>query len=266
MGVRMISIQLWAFAVLPAICGPVSEVPVSPVRHARILTLGESPPFRQEIRDGVRYELAPTPGSVPPREVIPAFGENRGERVEVRLGRISPAFPVPDGEGGLELWKAGGSPGEGPWLHIKRPASGDFLIIVWRSSAKGSWSRARGIVVPDGAAGAPAGSVRIANLFPLNVQVMWGAERLILRPGKSIRRVVKPGHEVSFQVLVARKSGGLKRYYSSAVTQNPGERGFVTIFRADGEAPRRPLRVSIFREPVRPAVPAGSEKRDEPDP
>ena len=40
-----------------------------PPRNLRILPVGESPPYRQEIRDGVRYELPPPPGSVPPMEV-----------------------------------------------------------------------------------------------------------------------------------------------------------------------------------------------------
>ncbi|MEM9237940.1 MAG: hypothetical protein AAGB14_14295, partial [Verrucomicrobiota bacterium] len=40
-----------------------------PPRQMRLLTVGERPPFRQEIRDGVRYELPPPPGSLPPVEL-----------------------------------------------------------------------------------------------------------------------------------------------------------------------------------------------------
>ena len=42
---------------LPAVAEPESK----PARHARFFAVGESPPFRQEIRDGVRYELDPPP-------------------------------------------------------------------------------------------------------------------------------------------------------------------------------------------------------------
>ena len=34
-----------------------------PPRHLRVLAVGESPPYRQEVRDGVRYEMPPPPGS-----------------------------------------------------------------------------------------------------------------------------------------------------------------------------------------------------------
>ena len=38
-------------------------------RELRLLPVGDMPPFRQEIRDGVRYELEPDPGSEPPQMI-----------------------------------------------------------------------------------------------------------------------------------------------------------------------------------------------------
>jgi hypothetical protein len=38
------------------------EKPKPAERHVRFLAVGEIPPFRQEIRDDVRYELEPREG------------------------------------------------------------------------------------------------------------------------------------------------------------------------------------------------------------
>lgn len=230
-----------------------------PARHARFLAVGESPPFRQEIRDGIRYELEPPPGSVPPRELVPGFGDEVAEAVTLRLGVISAPVKVPAGEGNLTLRRGGEAPDTTPWLGVKRPESGDFLVYLFRAPGKPAWDDAVGLVVPDGA-GTPAGTVRITNLFPQAVRVAWGNEGLMLTPGKSILRTLEPGAEHPFQILVPDASGAMKRYFSGTVTQNTGERGFVTIYRADGPSPRRPLKVLMLREPVAPDAPKKEEK------
>lgn len=225
-------------------------------RHGRFLAVGDSPPFRQEIRDGVRYELDPPPDSIPPRVVVPGFGKEATAAVAMHLGRISAPVTVPAGEGILELRRRGESLDTEPWVRLKRPEAGDFLVFLWRTRPKGTWKNAASLVVPDGPDGAPAGTVRIVNLFPRAVRIMWGAENLLLPAGKSLQRAVKPGAEIRFQILVADPAATLKEYYSGSVTQNRGERGLVTIYQADGVAPRRPLKVSMLREPVAPAAPA----------
>ena len=55
-------------------------------RQVRLLALGELPPFQQEIRDNVRYELEPPAGSIPPREVMLGFGGKASEPMPLRLG------------------------------------------------------------------------------------------------------------------------------------------------------------------------------------
>jgi hypothetical protein len=226
-----------------------------PDRHARFFAVGDSPPFRQEIRDGIRYEIDPPADSVPPREVVPGFGEELAEAVPLRLGRITAPVKVPAGEGELNLRSAGEAADSAPWLRIKRPESGDFLVYLFRNPAKRTWKDAVSLVVPDGAAGFPAGTVRIVNLFPQAVNIVWGAETTTLPAGKTVLKTIKPGTEMPFQILVADRDGTIQRYYSGAVVQNPGERGLVTIYRADGVAPRRPVKVSMLREPVAPPPP-----------
>jgi hypothetical protein len=219
-------------------------------RHVRFLAVGDSPPFRQEIRDGVRYELEVPPGSIPPREVVPGFGKHSAAAVALRLGRISAPVSVPAGEGIVDLRRVGETLDAAPWLRIKRPESGDFLVLLWRNPTHKTWQDAISLIVPDGPDLAPAGHVRIVNLFPQAIRMTWGGENLILPAAKIIQRAVKPGAEIPFQILVADSAASMKPYYSGALTQNQGERGLITIYRADGVAPRRPLQVAMLREPV----------------
>jgi hypothetical protein len=247
-------------AALYALLTPLfAEPAVKAARHARFLAVGDSPPFRQIIRDGVRYELEPPPGSIPPREVVPGFGGKPSAPVPLRLGRISPRVVVPPGEGPLLLWRAGDAAGASPWATLKHPETGDFLVLFWRGPAAGSWDDG---VSTMALAETPAGMARIVNLFPQAVIIEWGEETVQLPAGRSIQRPVARDAPVVLRVLAKDAQGAMRRYYSSAVTANAGERCLVTIHRADGAAPRRPLKVAVLREPAHappspsPAAPA----------
>lgn len=242
--------RLLLFALFPCISGfgHAEEKPET-VRHARVLPIGDLPTFRQEIRDGIAYELDPLPVSVPPAQVIPGFGEETAAALSLRLGFITPFVKVPGGEGPLQLRRKESAPESAPWLTVQRPKEGDFLIYLFRTPDRNTWEEPAALVVADGAA-VPSGSVRVTNLFPQTVRVAMGNEGILLERGKSFLRTLKPGVEVPFQILIPDERGVMKAYYSGSVTQNAGERGLVTIYRADGEKPRRPLKVLMLREPV----------------
>ena len=108
-------------------------------RHARFLALGDSPPFRQEIRNGVRYELDPPPDSIPPREVVPRCGKESAAAVALHLEPDQHAGRRARGRGDIDLRRAGEAPDALPWLRINRPAAGDFLVLLWRNPAKKTW-------------------------------------------------------------------------------------------------------------------------------
>ncbi|MCX6867419.1 MAG: hypothetical protein NTV46_14585, partial [Verrucomicrobia bacterium] len=200
----------------------------------------------------VRYEIDPPPDSIPPREVVPAFDKESAAAVAIHLGRISTPVSVPQGAGTLDLRRPGAAPGAEPWVRIIRPETGDFLVLLWRNRTQGSWKNASSLIVPDGPAGAAADTARIVNLFPLAVRVIFGRESVILPAGKSIQRSISPGTDIPFQIVITDSSAPMKRYFSSSVTQNHGERVWITIYRADGENPRRPLKVAMLREPALP--------------
>jgi hypothetical protein len=229
-----------------------------PVRQLRILPIGDSPPFMQEIRDGVSHEVDPPAGELPPRALVARLEpkENRNDEpqspvtVPLHLNRISPAIHTPDGPGLLQFDRVGEKPAPSPWLGITRPESGDFMILLWRDPKEKNWTRVASMIIADGPAVTPAGAVRIVNVFPQSVTILWGGEKLVLNPASSTVRPIAPGMDVAFEILSAAPGGTPKSYYSNRITQNPGERGFIMIYRADGESPRRPLKVLVFREPV----------------
>ncbi len=241
--------RLIALAVLAASSGGSALA-----RTARILPLGEPPPFRQEVRDGVRYEIDPPAELIPPREVFAGPAESGKSGIRLQLGRISAAFSVPAGTGPLAI-RGSGEAAAAPWIELPRPETGDFLILTWRTPDQTNWTKPAHLVVPDGAA-APAGSVRIINLFPQAVSIVLSAENLLLEPGKSILRTMPEAAALPFAVVVTGPDGRPKRYFSTTITQNPGERGWIVLHRADGASPRRPLKTTLLRE----FVPAGAPK------
>lgn len=238
---------------------PPAKESKTPARQVRMLPVGDSPPFMQEIRDGVSHEIDPPAEEIPPRALVsrlePKADQNEKPQspvtVPLNLNRISPVIKAPDGPGILQFDRAGEKPAPAPWLRVARPESGDFMILLWRDPKEKNWNAASNMIIPDGPVGTPAETVRMVNLFPQSVTVQWGGEKLLLKPASSIIRTIAPGTDVAFEVVSAGPGGTPKRYYSNQITQNPGERGFIIIYRADGESPRRPLKVLVFREPVR---------------
>lgn len=230
-----------------------AETKNEPARQVRFLTVGELPPFRQEIRDNVRYELEPPAGSIPPRELMLGFGGNESAATLLRLGQISAPLKVPSGSGPLVLSRRDAAKDATPWLRLTRPESGDFLVILIRDPKIATWERVRSLVLPEDAVSAPAGSVRLVNCSPVSVALVIGAEKLILEAGKVIRRPVPLGVEQPFEILLADSTNSLKRLHSGVILQNPGERSLVLVYRADGVAPRHPLKVAVQREAA-PAI------------
>jgi hypothetical protein len=244
-------------AVLP-LSAQTTEAPPKPAaaaRQVRFLPVGDLPPFRQEVRDGIRYELEPPAGSIPPREVLLGFGEEAQQAAPLSLGRVSEALKAPAGIGPLLVRRKNDAAEAEPWLRLERPESGDFLVLLWRDPATGSWEKARSLVLPDSREAAPAGQVRVVNLSPVTVGVVFAGEKIALQSGKTYKRAVAVGKETDIQLGAVDAKGALTRFHSGTVFQNPGERTLVVIYRADGVQPRRPLKAVIQREPLPPLPP-----------
>jgi hypothetical protein len=247
--------KIWFLVVLAALPSAIAAPAEKPARHVRFLALGDSPPFRQEIRDGVRYELEPPAGSIPPRNVTLSTDAKATEPVSLRLGDISAPVKVPGGAGPLDIRRADVAADAEPWLKVTRPADGDFLVLLWRDPKVGTWAAVRSMVLPDDAVNAPAGMVRFVNVSPAAVGVTLGEEKLVLGPGKSFARQIEFGVERPFEIMLTTSDGSLKRLHSGVAMLNPGERGLAFVYQADGVARRLPLKVIVKREPAPPPPP-----------
>jgi len=219
-----------------------------PPRSLRLLPLGEPPPFRQNVIDGVRYEQEPEPGSVPPRQI--RFGEaEKAILIRLNLGRATEPIKIPGGTAAVGFREATASndPAVKPWLTLTPPESGDVLAVIWRDPGT-RWSTPRSILFADTAAALPAGSIRIVNLLPVEAALVFGADRVILTPGKSLVKALAVGTDLPIQIAFKNSTGQYQRFYSGAVLLNRNERAQVFIHRADGEKPRQPAKVVTFNE------------------
>lgn len=234
---------------------PPAAKPKPPTRSLRVLPLGEPPTFLQEVRDGVRYELEPPAGSIPPREIVLGEGES-ALRIRLNLGRATEAIKLPPGTAPAVLRTPAPTPDApaAPWLTIRPPETGDLLALAWRDPGK-SWGEARALVLPDSAAAFPAGNIRIVNLLPVEAALVFGEERVLVGPGKTLLRVLRPNEDVTIQISYRDPSGRFKTFYSGSVLLAPNERAQVFLHRADGEKPRSPAKVVIFNEATPMAPP-----------
>lgn len=216
-------------------------------RHVRFLAVGDMPPFRQEIRDGVRYELEAEPGAIPPRQIQIPLGEKKTLNTILSLGVFSPQLTVPAGINTLRMQKNAGEKLV-DWHGVTIPAQGSCLVVLWRDPEKKTWDAARSLVMADDLLAFPAGSARLLNLLPTTARFVFTARQSIelQAGGMKVLPLTQAITPVQISVLGAEQQWHV--VYQSAVTQNPGERGYVILYRADGESPRSPVKVLNLRE------------------
>jgi hypothetical protein len=218
-----------------------------PKRSVRFLPVGEAPPFRQEIRDGVRHELPPPVGSLPPREVTLGIADAKAGELTLRLRKLSGAVQIAEGAHPLVLRDK--EKEAEPWHAINLPETGDVLAILWRDAKAGSWVKARSLVVPHSLEAVPAGTILISNVSPVHLVIIMGKDTFSLAPRKSVRKNVGVVDGELLRIGF-RRDGEVQPFYSSGLVLNPKERSTLVIYLADSEKPRRPLQVTVLREKV----------------
>lgn len=220
----------------------------TPPRQMRLLTVGEEPPFRQEIRDGVRYQLPAPAGSLPPPALaVIALSKDGTEKesglLRLRIGSISAPVTVPGGAGQLVLRLPDTEAGGEPWQRIQRPESGDFLVVMWRGAENNTWEKPSSFVVSTRL---PAEQASLINVAPGPVAVVYDSEKIALPRLKILRRPLPAGKPLGFQVGLP-QGNTLQRLVSRSLEQPAGHHSIVVFYRADGERPRSPLGMEVVR-------------------
>lgn len=235
-----------------------------PLGWLRLLAVGDAPPFRQAVRDGVRIELPAAPGALPPYRIeIPIEGRKTEAR-RLQLGVTTRPIVAKAGYVSLRGILDGG--GSKPWMRIKMPEHSAALAVFIRDPRKGTWDEARSIVLKDDLKTHPMGAVRLVNASIYKVRMMLGGKQFDLEPGRSeVMRGPQGGilENVPFRVLIGDRQGRWRPVYDVALTQIRGERTNIVVYRADGERPRRPAKVLVLKEKAYVPKLPGKKKKEE---
>lgn len=225
-----------------------------PPHQLRLLAVGNPPPFKQEIREGVRYEIPAPDGTIPPRTLklpalsedgTPGEGEGEGASIKIRLGQTtSPITFTTPKSGRLGIKSDKGA----KWLDIPLQQCGASLALIWRGGK--DWHEPRAIVVPDDAAARAEGTVAFANLTAAPMAIVIGTEKIRLNPGKTFERKITPGGTaLPLEISYPLQSGELRNCHSSSLEFNRGSFHRIIIYAADGSDPRMPVKVLQLQEP-----------------
>lgn len=213
----------------------------TPVLHSlRILPVGDPPPFRQEVRDGARYEIPAEEGTIPPRQLeIPTFKkEGETQTLRLRLGILSEPleFPMPESRV-IETRQPSGA-----WVKIPVSTSEATLALVWKSGP--NWNKAGVLAVPDGVADRKKGDCRFINVTAKPIGLLWGEERLRLNPGTTLLRSLPAGvQETALSIYYPSADGSQQPCLATKISRKDEKLQQFVIYAADELKPRIPVKV-----------------------
>jgi hypothetical protein len=213
----------------------------TPVLHRLcILPVGDPPPFRQEVRDGARYEIPAEEGTIPPRQLEIAASKEEGEpqKLRLRLGVLSEPleFPMPK-SGFMETRQPSGA-----WVKIPVSTAEATLALVWRSGP--NWNKAGVLAVPDGVADRKKGDCRFINVTAKPIGLLWGEERIRLNPGTTLLRSLSTGvQETGLSIYYPSADGSQQPCLSTKVSRKDDKLQQFVIYASDEAKPRMPVKV-----------------------
>lgn len=210
-----------------------------PASHTlTILPLGDPPPFRQEVRQGVRYEIPAAEGTIPPRRLEIAIAPEDSRPARLRLGMISAPleFPLPESRV-VEARQAATS-----WIKIPLSTANASLALIWRGGP--DWSKAGVLTIPDSRSERHRGDFRFINVTAKPMGIVWGGDRLKLEPRTTLTRSLPAGSaEVELSVLFPAADGSLRPCLATKVARKADKLQQFIIYAADGVRPRMPVKV-----------------------
>jgi hypothetical protein len=219
----------------------------------RVLTLGNRAPFVQEVRDGMRQEVDPPEGSLPPREVtvgIPA-PENAATKPEekimnLRLGEVSNPVTMPKVDPPTVTLRDAAA--NKVWFKQGLAAAKSTLLVVWRTGK--TWEETRCLALDDSADAIPRGAARVVNVAPVEVKMIWGEQRYCLAAGKSaVLRFPEGAKSLPLQIFYTDTGDKLKPCLSTTAEPDTSSRRQWFVFKADRADARTPVQVLPLSEP-----------------
>jgi hypothetical protein len=90
--------------------------------------------------------------------------------------------------------------------------------------------------------------VLFVNVSPYSTALVLDGERIGLRPGQRQAKPLAPGKVRALDIGWLQESKPWQRLASISLEQQQGERSIFVLYRADGVAPRRPMKFTTVRE------------------
>ncbi len=248
---RIIITFLLAFVFVGSLHGQRRQ---EPRKYVRFIALGEAPPWKEKLENGIRVQIPPPKWSLPPNPVSYKRGENEFKlklplRRVSKLARFGAESPIALYEGGIEEDKK-------PWISARQLSSRFSLGVMFRDPKAMTWENPKMLVLQDDARSFPVGYVRFINVSDVKMLVKLGegeASRVLtVEPGKS--KIEALSEESTLMKLGFRKGRSQDRtLFSNVLKLTRGHRANVYLFKAQGEKPRIPVVFSIDQEtPPRP--------------
>jgi len=234
------------------LAGAAYSQPEAPKHSLRLLTIGDPPPFIQQVRDGVRYEVPPPPEMIPPRNIVlPApTKDNKIEKPEphsarLRLSQISTPMVMTLPESKEVTLKTDNG---NPWLNIPLQPTTGTLAIIWRGGK--DWNTPKVITVPDDANANASGNINFSNVSPFPIGVTFRGENIRLNPGMSYSRNVSGGSTTPLEISYFTANGTAMKFHSTSIEGTQGISSRIVVYQSDAKNPRNPIKVLQLDERV----------------
>jgi hypothetical protein len=217
--------------------------------HVRFLPVGDQPPWKERIENGVRIQIPPPPGAVPPNEVTISVSGAKSETIPLVLGRMSKQLEVGGKIVPIQLFEGDVARGDS-WFDARLRPGATALVVLCRDPAVAgaTWAKPVSKVVPDDLASFPDRTIRLVNVSRSRIAIRIDQEKAFsLTPGEFKFKTLKSGKRILL-IGEIRKEGGTKTLFKNMVPIEQGKRNTVVIYRSDGGKGDGVAKVRMFPE------------------
>lgn len=216
----------------------------TPLQKLRLLPLGDPPPFRQEVRDGVRYEVDAPAGSQPPAKVLlegmVTAAHQPTHTLRMTLGRATSDLSVPQAKVIFGLQNEDGT----AWANVRPHSSGSSLILLWKSGR--SWSDVGHLALDDSQATHVDYAFHFTNVTAAKMGVILGKEKLLLEPKSTFTRIVKENTLCSIVYMLPGNT--VKTCFQSELAGTVGSHQRLIVYPTNSATSRNPAKVLVMVE------------------
>lgn len=225
-----------------------------PDHQLRVLPVGKAPPMRISIQEGVRRELDPPKGAIPPQK-IHALTDLTGSDLNLKLNKVSPNTLLRFKESRIAALLSAppvdDAPPADPWVKLKIPSGSATLAILFQSPDSKNWDKPKSLTLPDSRSAFPGGTIRFTNVSPVPILIRVGNKApFALAPGKySLSPAVTGTADIPIHLVVREADGTVRNVLRTTVNLDPKRRANIVSYWGKPDHSRRPpVHACITRE------------------